>query len=156
MRRQDASDFAPHPFFDPRQRSLTFRSLGLERANQLCPRHHPLRAPGEACDGRALKLDLGALCQLEGLGRRRRNLREPRGQHRAHSGERRAAHSLAFQRAGIDNGFKAEAPQPANQVAFNRHIAVRCQVSHECIFFPQACKQGRGSPVHETRRQRLV
>ena len=84
------------------------------------------------------------------------NLGETGAQHRADGGKGGAAHRLAFQRARIDRWLEAQPSQAAHEMAFHGHIAFWRQVSHERIFFPQACEQGGGAPVHETGRQRKV
>ena len=156
MRRKHAADLAAHPFLDPRQRRLALGGFGLHRADQFGARRHPLRALAEAGDGRVLVFDLGRFGQLEDFRRRRGDFGKPRGEHRTDGGERRAAHGLALEGACIDDRLEAQPAQAAHEMAFNGHVAFGRQVSHECIFFPQACEQGSGAPVHETGRQRKV
>ena len=115
-----------------------------------------MRALAEAGDGRVLVFDLGRFGQLEGFRRRRGDLGQPGGEHRTYGRERRAPHGLAFEGARIDDRLEAQPAQAAHEMAFNGHVAFGRQVSHECIFFPQACEQGSGAPVHETGRQRKV
>ena len=153
MRRQHAADFAAHPFLDPRQRGLPLGSFRFNGADHFGAGSHPLLALGEAGDRRVLVVDLGGFGQLEGFGWRRRNFGKARAQHRADGGHRGAAHGLALQRARIDGGLKGEASQAADEVALHGYVAFWRQVSHERIFFPQACEQGSGPPVHETGRQ---
>jgi len=156
MRRKHAADLAAHPFLDPYQRWLALGGFGLHSADQFGARRHPLRALAEAGDRCVLVFDLCGFGQPEGLRRGGGDFGKPAGEHRADGGKRGAAHGLALQGARIDDRLEAQPAQAAHEMAFNGHIAFRRQVSHERIFFPQACEQGSSSPVHETGRQRKV
>ena len=138
MRRQEAGNLGHGPLLQPLARRFPLGRVDFRRADNLDPGGHPARSLGQVRDRRIDMFDLAFIIQLEGIIRGRHDQRQPLQDQRAHSGLRRAAHGLAFQRPGIQHRLESQAFQASDNMAFHTDITFRGQFGHESVFLLQA------------------